>query len=88
MGVRVGLNLVSLFGILAQPIIPDAASKILDAMNIPKNNRSWNFGSSETITNLIDALPLGHEINSPDVLFAKIEDNDVEIWAEKFKGND
>ena len=88
MGVRVGLNLVSLFGILAQPIIPDAASKILDAMNIPENNRSWNFGSSESITKLIDALPFGHEINSPDVLFAKIEDNDVEIWAEKFKGND
>jgi methionyl-tRNA synthetase len=88
MGVRVGLNLVSLFGILAQPIIPDAASKILDAMNIPENNRSWNFGSSETISKLIDALPFGHEINSPDVLFAKIEDNDVEIWAEKFKGND
>ena len=88
MGVRVGLNLVSLFGILAQPIIPDAASKILDAMNIPENNRSWNFGSSEVITKLIDALPFGHEINSPDVLFAKIEDNDVEIWAEKYKGND
>ena len=88
MGVRVGLNLVSLFGILAQPIIPDAASKILDAMNIPENNRSWNFGSSEVITKLIDALPFGHEINSPNVLFAKIEDNDVEIWAEKFKGND
>ena len=88
MGVRVGLNLVSLFGILAQPIIPDAASKILDAMNIPENNRSWNFGSSETIAHLIDALPFGHEINSPDVLFTKIEDTDVEIWAEKFKGND
>jgi methionyl-tRNA synthetase len=88
MGVRVGLNLVSLFGILAQPIIPDAASKILDAMNIPENNRSWNFVSTETITKLIDALPFGHAINSPDVLFAKIEDNDVEIWAEKFKGND
>ena len=88
MGVRVGLNLVSLFGILAQPIIPDAASKILDAMNIPENNRSWNFGSSENITKLIDALPFGHAISSPDVLFAKIEDNDVEIWAEKFKGKD
>ena len=88
MGVRVGLNLVSLFGILAQPIIPDAASKILDAMNIPENNRSWNFASTETITELIDALPFGHAISSPDVLFTKIEDNDIEIWAEKFKGND
>ncbi|MDG2361794.1 MAG: hypothetical protein P8L81_05490 [Hellea sp.] len=57
-------------------------------MHIPENNRSWNFGSSEVITKLIDALPFGHEINSPNVLFAKIEDNDVEIWAEKYKGND
>ena len=88
MGVRVGLNLVSLFGILAQPIIPDAAAKILDAMNISENNRSWNFGSLEKISYLVNTLPIGHEINSPEVLFPKIEDDDVEIWTKKFKGSD
>ena len=88
MGVRIGLNLVSLFGILAQPIIPDAAAKILDAMNISENNRSWNFGSLEKISYLVNTLPIGHEINSPEVLFPKIEDDDVEIWTKKFKGSD
>ena len=43
MGTRIGLNLVALFGILAQPIIPDAADKILGAMNIPAGNRTWGF---------------------------------------------
>jgi len=82
-GVRVGLNLVALFGVLAQPIIPDAADKILTAMNIPEANRTWRFGETAT---LINALPLGHPISAPDVLFTKIEDTDIEAWTERFGG--
>ena len=82
-GVRVGLNLVALFGIIAQPIIPDAAEKILSAMNIPEGNRTWKFGAEDT---LIDTLPHGHAITSPDVLFTKIEDTDVASWSEQYGG--
>ena len=82
-GVRVGLNLVALYGVLAQPIVPDAADKILTAMNIPAENRTWNFGETST---LINALPPGHPISAPDVLFTKIEDADVEAWSERFGG--
>lgn len=85
-GVRVGLNLVALFGILAQPIIPDAAEKILAAMNIPDGNRTWNFGDKDDIAKLINALPAGHEIGAPDVLFTKIEDTDIADWTERFGG--
>ena len=85
-GVRTGLNLVALFGIIAQPIIPDAAAKILDAMNIPEGNRTWDFGDYSGIADLLDALPRGLEISAPDVLFAKIEDSDVEAWGERFGG--
>ncbi len=90
-GVRIGLNLVALFGILAQPIVPDAAEKILDAMNIPKGNRSWNFGSDDwtsQIKAILDALPHGLEISAPEVLFAKIEDADVETWKAQFGGEE
>ena len=82
-GVRYGLNLVALFGVLAQPIIPDAAEKILGAMNIPEANRSWKFGETAT---LINALPIGHDISAPDVLFTKIEDTDIADWAKRFGG--
>ncbi len=82
-GVRVGLNLVALFGVIAQPIIPDAAAKILDAMNIPDANRTWRFGESAT---LIDALPLEHPIAPPELLFTKIEDTDIAGWSERFGG--
>jgi len=83
-GVRVGLNLVALFGVLAQPIIPDAAEKILMAMNIPSVNRTWKFG--EDIAKAIDALPVGLEISAPEVLFTKIEDADIADWADRFGG--
>ncbi len=85
-GTRYGLNLVVLFGIIAQPIIPDAAAKILDAMNIPHANRSWNFGGREGIAALLDALPRGLNITAPDVLFTKIEDDDVSAWSQSFGG--
>ena len=80
---RVGLNLVALFGVIAQPIIPDAADKVLAAMNIPADNRTWNFRGAEAATN---ALPIGLEISAPDVLFTKIEDSDIADWTERFGG--
>ncbi len=86
-GVRAGLNLAALFGIIAQPIIPDAAKKILDALNIPEENR--NFPAADTdFTALLDALPHGMAISPPDVLFQKIDDAQVSEWAERFGGGD
>ena len=80
-GVRTGLNLAALFGVIAQPVIPDTAAKILDALGVPEGNRTWNFGEG-----VLDALPRGHPVSVPDVLFSKIEDAQVTEWAERFGG--
>ncbi|MEQ3649542.1 methionine--tRNA ligase [Hyphomonas sp.] len=84
-GVRTGLNLAALFGILALPIIPDAGKKILDALGIPEEHRSFQF---RDIPGLLNSLPPGMEISPPDVLFQKIEDSQVEEWTERFGGGD
>ncbi len=83
-GVRTGLNLAVIFGIIAQPIIPETAAKILDALNIPTENR--NFPSPED-TGLLDALPNGLAISPPDMLFSKIEDEQVQAWTDQFAGD-
>lgn len=80
-GVRVGLNLATLFAILAQPFIPDAAGQVLDAMGVPPNNRAWPRSDDRT---LFDALPRGLPFTPPDVLFKKIEDSDIAAWAARF----
>ena len=86
-GVRAGINLAAVFGIIAQPIIPDAAKKILDALGIPEANRKMPGGSkAEDFGALLDAIPRGHAITPPDVLFQKIEDAQVAEWTEKFGG--
>jgi len=79
-GARTGLNLASLFAILAQPFIPDAAATVLDAFGVPDANRRWPSPHPA----LLDALPRGLPIAPPDVLFRKIEDADVAAWAERF----
>ncbi|WOR14129.1 methionine--tRNA ligase [Hyphomonas sp. FCG-A18] len=83
-GVRTGLNLVVLFAIVAQPLIPTTAKAILDTLGIPEENRKWP--SADEASALLDALPHGMAITAPPVLFQKIEDAMIEEWTERFGG--
>jgi methionyl-tRNA synthetase len=86
-GVRAGLNLAALFGIIAQPIIPESAKKILDALEIPEANRKFpGAAEAKDFADLLDTIPRGHVITPPDVLFQKIEDAQVAAWTERFGG--
>ena len=84
MVVRTGLNLAVIFAIVAQPLIPSSAATILDALGIPGGNRKWPLPSDDL---LLDALPHGLSISPPDVLFSKIEDEQVAEWTETFGGD-
>lgn len=86
-GVRAGINLAAVFGIIAQPIIPDAAKKILDALGIPEAHRKMPRGArGEDFAALLDAIPRGAPVAAPDVLFQKIEDAQIAEWTERFGG--
>ncbi len=78
--VRLGLNLIRLYAVLSAPFIPDASAKMLSAMNTL--NTSW----PEDIDAALRALPAGHEFSVPDVLFAKITDEQREDWQNRFAG--
>ncbi len=81
LSVRTALNMVVISAIIAQPVIPDAAAKVLDAMGVPLTNRKWPDARD---TALLDALPVGLPFRPPDVLFAKITDEDIEAWGQRF----
>ncbi|XBQ16051.1 MAG: methionine--tRNA ligase [Oceanicaulis sp.] len=83
LGVRVGINLAVIAAIVAQPVIPETAAKILDAVGVPVDKRAWPSGPANV---LLDALPRGLEFSVPDVLFKKIEDDQVAEWTERFGG--
>lgn len=87
-GVRVGLNLAALFGIIAQPIIPNAAKAILDGVGVPEEARTMSAAKlgDGGYAALLDALPRGMMITPPPQLFTKIEDAQVAEWTERFGG--
>jgi methionyl-tRNA synthetase len=87
-GIRTGLNLAALFGVIAQPIIPETAKKILDALNIPEGNRSMDFRKHTDTGAMLDALPRGMPVSVPPQLFSKIEDAQVAEWTQKFGGGE
>ena len=80
MQVRLGLNLIRLYAVLSAPFIPESSARMLSAMNTL--DMSW----PDDVTAALDALPAGHEFSVPDVLFAKISDEQREDWQQKFAG--
>ena len=78
--VRMGLNLVRLYAVLSAPFIPFAADRLLEAMKC--DDRSWP-GDMQTA---LSALPVGHGFEVPEVLFAKITDEQREEWQARFAG--
>ena len=82
-GIRMGLNLVHLFGHLAWPIIPASALAIHGAIQEAPEIIPWPEGP---MAELLDQLEAGQKIAVPDVLFAKITDEQIEAWKTRFGG--
>ena len=82
-GVRMGLNLVHLFGHLSWPIIPRAARRMHEAIQPAPKIIPWPDGP---MAEFLSALEPGQPITAPDVLFAKITDEQVAEWTARFGG--
>ncbi|KAJ02511.1 methionine--tRNA ligase [Sulfitobacter mediterraneus] len=78
--VRLALNLIPFYANLSAPFIPDAAAKMLSAVHLP--DQVW----PDDVTATLSVMAPGHAFDVPEVLFAKISDDDRESWAERFAG--
>ncbi|SHI62870.1 methionine--tRNA ligase [Wenxinia saemankumensis] len=79
MQVRLGLNLIRLYAALSEPFIPFAARAMAGAMRT-------DLGWPDDVTGALGALPPGHAFTVPEVLFAKITDEQRADWAARFAG--
>ena len=80
MQIRLALNLIRLYAVLSAPFIPDAGTAMLAAMQT--SDDSW----PDDVAGALETLTAGHAFTVPDVLFAKITDEQREAWAETFSG--
>ncbi|MEM1066339.1 MAG: methionine--tRNA ligase [Pseudomonadota bacterium] len=78
--IRLSLNLIRIYAVLSAPFIPDAAARMLSAMN------TLDMDWPSDMRAALSALPAGHAFAVPDVLFAKISDEEREAWETRFAG--
>ncbi|PIE16681.1 MAG: methionine--tRNA ligase [Rhodobacterales bacterium] len=78
--IRLSLNLIRLYAVLSKPFIPDASETLLSALAC--EDHSW----PDDVAQALQTLPAGHEFSVPEVLFAKISDEQRETWQAEFSG--
>lgn len=79
--VRFALNLAVVYAGLSSPFIPDASEKLRETFGLQVID--WPEDLRATMT---EALKPGHAFAVPDVLFAKITDDQRDEWQAQFAG--
>ncbi len=82
-GIRMGLNLVHLFGHLCWPVMPRMARHIHEAIQSAPEVIPW---TDAPMARFLDELEPGQKIDPPAVLFAKITEEQIAEWRARFGG--
>jgi methionyl-tRNA synthetase len=75
---RTAINLIRVFALLAAPVIPDTAERLLTALGRTLAD-GWPDAS-------LGELPPGTPFTVPGVLFRKLTPDDVAGWTARFGG--
>lgn len=78
--IRLSLNLIRLYAVLSEPFIPDASARMLEALG--QKDTPW----PGPLHDALETVPAGHPFTVPDVLFAKIADDERASWESQFAG--
>ncbi len=80
MQTRLGLNLAVLFGVLSSPFVPDASARILESFG--RSSQPW----PQNMQDILGTLQPEDPFTVPEVLFAKITDDQRDDWQARFSG--
>jgi len=75
----VALQIAAALSVLAEPFLPFTAAKLKNILK-SENNFGWNEISSTS-----DLIPAGHQIGEAELLFAKIEDEEIQKQIDKLE---
>ncbi len=80
---RTAINLIHLYAVVSEPFIPAAAKAIRESFALDGDTRTWVSADEARELSLV---PAGTGFTVPPVLFAKITDEDLAAWTERFGG--
>ena len=75
----VALQIAAALSVLCEPFLPFTAAKLSRILQI-ENKLGWN-----SITATSDLIPAGHQIGEAELLFAKIEDEEIQKQIDKLE---
>ncbi|WP_406200787.1 methionine--tRNA ligase [Kitasatospora sp. NBC_01560] len=86
---RTAMNLIHLYAVVSEPFIPAAAAAMREAFALPADApaRTQAWVSPEE-ARALDFVPAGTAFTVPPVLFAKITDEDLAAWTDRFGGGE
>jgi methionine--tRNA ligase beta chain len=73
------LQLTANLAIYANPFLPNTAKKLLGMMKVVEKMLDWENGGR------IDLLKVGYTLRAPELLFRKIEDEEITMQVDKLK---
>ncbi|MBW8739747.1 MAG: methionine--tRNA ligase [Streptomyces turgidiscabies] len=80
---RTAMNLIHLYSVVSEPFIPTTAATMRAAFALPVDTRTWVTANE---AKSLSAVPAGTPFTVPPVLFAKLTDDDLETYKERFGG--
>ncbi|MEU7327655.1 methionine--tRNA ligase [Streptomyces parvus] len=82
---RTAMNLIHLYAVVSEPFIPASAAAMRGAFVLESDTATWVTAEQ---AKSLDAVPAGTAFTVPPVLFAKISEEDLESYRERFGGAD
>ncbi len=82
---RTAMNLIHLYAVVSEPLIPSVSAAMRAAFTLPDDTAAWiTPDEAKSLT----ALPAGVPFTVPPVLFAKLTDEDLAAYKERFGGEE
>ncbi|MFE7505712.1 methionine--tRNA ligase [Promicromonospora sp. NPDC057488] len=82
---RTAMNLIHLYSVVSEPFIPQTAATLRGVFALDDDTATWVDADAATS---LDAVPAGTAFTVPPVLFAKISDDDLDAYRERFGGGE
>ncbi|MPY55151.1 methionine--tRNA ligase [Streptomyces acidicola] len=80
---RTAMNLIRLYAVVSEPFIPTSSAAMRAAFDLKDDTATWVTADE---ARALTSVPAGTPFTVPPVLFAKITDEDLEAYKERFGG--
>ncbi|MFB7452720.1 methionine--tRNA ligase [Streptomyces sp. NPDC056194] len=80
---RTAMNLIHLYAVVSEPFIPTSTAAMRGAFALENDTATWVTAEQ---AKSLDTVPAGTAFTVPPVLFAKITEEDLESYRERFGG--